>query len=193
MPCRRFFTTTAARCSLVTPELCIRRCARSAKYEGVEASPEASCQGSKNEERMMPRGIFSTPNTSAVSICPDSMALCGERERGSAARASRLHVDDRHPRHAEPAEHLVPGRDAPVRGRTEGGLEPAAPDACFVEGVASPRRPRDPWWSRLRTCPNGWIPTPDQDLLHGATTDSRRTPALFEGRDVMEPRVRTRR
>ena len=50
------------------------RCARSAKYAGVAASPASSRHGSKNDERMMPFGIFSTPNTSTQSYCPARIA-----------------------------------------------------------------------------------------------------------------------
>ncbi len=73
-PWRRFFTTTRARWSLVTPEVRQRRCARSAKNAGVAARPASSCHGSKNEERMIPLGIFSVPNTRTVSYWPARMA-----------------------------------------------------------------------------------------------------------------------
>ena len=66
-PCARFFTTTCARCSFVSPDSRISRCARSAKYAGVAARPASSRQGSKKLDRMMPLGIFSMPNTSTVS------------------------------------------------------------------------------------------------------------------------------
>ena len=56
---------------------------------------------------------------------PDFDRALGERERGAAARATCLDVDDGHPGHPEPAENLVPGRDAPVCGGAEGGLEAA--------------------------------------------------------------------
>ena len=48
--------------------------ARSAKYAGVAASPASSRHGSKNDERMMPFGIFSTPNTSTQSYWPARIA-----------------------------------------------------------------------------------------------------------------------
>ena len=51
----------------MTPDVCIRRCARSAKKAGVAARPASSCQGSKKEERMIPLGIFSVPKTRTVS------------------------------------------------------------------------------------------------------------------------------
>ena len=73
-PWRRFFTTTRARWSLVTPEVRHSRWARRAKKAGVAARPASSCQGSKKEERMMPLGIFSVPKTSTVSYCPARMA-----------------------------------------------------------------------------------------------------------------------
>ena len=73
-PLCRFFTTTRARWSLVTPEVCMRRWARRAKNAGVAANPASSCQGSKNDERIMPLGIFSVPKTSTVSYCPARMA-----------------------------------------------------------------------------------------------------------------------
>ena len=59
---------------MVTPEDTANRWARRAKNDGVAASPASSCQGSKNDERMMPLGIFSTPKTSTVSYCPALMA-----------------------------------------------------------------------------------------------------------------------
>ena len=56
------------------PDVMHRRCARKPKKAGVEARPASSCQGSKKEERMMPRGIFSVPKTRTVSYCPARMA-----------------------------------------------------------------------------------------------------------------------
>ena len=122
-PCRRFFTTTAARSALVSPCSRSSRCARNAKYAGVAASPDSSRHGSKNEERIMPFGIFSTPNTSAQSYCPARIAPRRELERGASARAARLHVDDRHPGAGERTEHLVARRHAAVRGTAERRLE----------------------------------------------------------------------
>ena len=58
---------------MVTPDVMVSRCARSPKKEGVAASPASSCQGSKKEDRMMPLGIFSVPNTSTVSYWPARM------------------------------------------------------------------------------------------------------------------------
>jgi len=40
----------------------------------VAARPACSRQGSKNDERMMPLGIFSMPNTRTVSYWPARMA-----------------------------------------------------------------------------------------------------------------------
>ena len=94
-PCRRFFTTTDARCSLVTPDSRISRCARSAKYAGVAASPACSRHGSKNDDRMMPLGIFSMPNTSTVSYWPARIAPAASMQRGTPARTPGLDVDDR--------------------------------------------------------------------------------------------------
>ncbi len=51
----------------MTPEVRHSRCARSPKKAGVAARPASSCHGSKNEERMIPFGIFSVPKTRAVS------------------------------------------------------------------------------------------------------------------------------
>ena len=73
-PWRRFFTTTRARWSFVTPEVRQRRCARSPKNAGVAARPASSCHGSKKDDRMIPLGIFSVPKTSAVSYWPARMA-----------------------------------------------------------------------------------------------------------------------
>ena len=46
-----------------------------------------------------------------------------ELQRGAAARAAGLDVDDRHAGARERAEHLVAGRDAAVGGAAERGLE----------------------------------------------------------------------
>ena len=73
-PWRRFFTTTRARWSLVTPDVRHSRCARSPKKAGVAARPASSCHGSKKEDRMIPLGIFSVPKTRAVSYWPARMA-----------------------------------------------------------------------------------------------------------------------
>ena len=40
----------------------------------MAASPDSSCHGSKNDDRIIPLGIFSMPKTSTVSHAPDSMA-----------------------------------------------------------------------------------------------------------------------
>ena len=48
-----------------------------------------------------------------------------ELQRGAAARAAGLDVDDRHAGARERAEHLVAGGDAAVRGAAERGLERA--------------------------------------------------------------------
>ena len=122
-PLRRFFTTTSARCSLVEPASRRSRCARSAKYAGVAARPASSRHGSKNDDRMMPFGIFSTPNTSAQSYWPARIAPAASCKRGAAARAAGLDVDDRHAGERQRAEHLVARRDAAVRGAAERGLE----------------------------------------------------------------------
>ncbi len=73
-PWRRFFTTTRARWSLVTPDVRHSRCARSPKKAGVAASPASSCHGSKKDDRMIPLGIFSVPKTRTVSYWPARMA-----------------------------------------------------------------------------------------------------------------------
>ena len=41
----------------------------------MAARPASSRQGSKNDERMMPRGIFSMPTTSTASCWPDRSAV----------------------------------------------------------------------------------------------------------------------
>ncbi len=73
-PLRRFFTTTRARWSFVMPEARQSRWARRPKKAGVAARPASSCHGSKKEERMIPFGIFSVPNTRTVSYWPARMA-----------------------------------------------------------------------------------------------------------------------
>ena len=49
------------------------RWARRAKKAGAGLSPAASCHGAKNDERMMPLGIFSIPKTSTRSYWPEAM------------------------------------------------------------------------------------------------------------------------
>src|SRR5439155_724597 len=69
-PWRWFVADTRARSSSRTSLSSIRRWARSAKYAGVAASPASSRHGSKKLERIMPRGIFSSPKTSTQSWRP---------------------------------------------------------------------------------------------------------------------------
>ena len=91
----------------------------------------------------MPFGIFSMPNTSTQSYWPARIAPGRELQRGAAARAAGLDVDDRDPGERERAEHLVAGGDARVRGAAERGLEPAGvADAGF--GQRGPHRGRRP-------------------------------------------------
>ncbi len=52
----------------------MRRWARRAKYAGVEVRPASSCHGSKNDERMIPLGIFSMPKAMTVRYWPPPMA-----------------------------------------------------------------------------------------------------------------------
>ena len=72
-PCRRFLTTTWARCSDVRPDSTSNRWARRAKKAGAGLRPAASCQGAKNDDRMIPLGIFSMPKTSTRSCWPEAM------------------------------------------------------------------------------------------------------------------------
>ena len=58
---------------MVTPDVWHNRCARNPKNAGVAARPASSCHGSKNEDRMIPFGIFSVPNTTTVSYWPARM------------------------------------------------------------------------------------------------------------------------
>ena len=111
----------------------VSRCARSPKNAGVAASPASSCHGSKKDDRMMPFGIFSVPNTSTVSYWPARMEAAASIERGATAGTARFDVDDGHPRHAEPAEDLVAGGHAAVGGAAEGGLKAALADAGFPQ------------------------------------------------------------
>ncbi len=120
-PLVRFFTTTWASCSLVTPDSRISRCARNAKYAGVAASPACSRQGSKNDDRMMPLGIFSIPNTSTVSCWPARIALAASM---SAA-----------PPLAQPASTFTIGM--PVRPSAPRTLWPAAtPEYTVAQNAA---------------------------------------------------------
>ena len=112
-----------ARWSFVSPCSRSSRCARSAKYAGVAASPASSRHGSKNDERMMPFGIFSTPNTSTQSYWPARIAPAASCSAAPPLAQPGLDVDDRHAGARERAEHLVAGRDAAVRGAAERGLE----------------------------------------------------------------------
>ena len=111
-PWRRFFTTTSARWSLVRPGSRSSRWARSAKYAGVAASPASSRHGSKNDERMMPFGIFSMPNTSTQSYWPARIAPAASCSAAPPLAQPGLDVDDRHAGARERAEHLVARRDA---------------------------------------------------------------------------------
>ena len=122
-PLRRFFTTTSARCCFVSPASRNRRWARSAKYAGVAASPASSRHGSKNDERMMPFGIFSTPNTSTQSYWPARIAPAASCSAAPPLAQPGFDVDDRHAGARERAEHLVSRRDAAVRGAAERGVE----------------------------------------------------------------------
>ena len=72
-PCRRFLTTTWARWSSVSPVSASSRWARRAKKAGAGLRPAASCHGAKNDDRMIPLGIFSIPKTSTRSCWPDAM------------------------------------------------------------------------------------------------------------------------
>jgi hypothetical protein len=137
-PWRRFFTTTCARCSLVTPEVMARGAAPAGEEGRRRGQAASSCQGSKNDERMMPLGIFSVPKTSTVSYCPARMAAGRQHERGAPAGTAGLDVDDGHARHAETAQHLVAGRHAAVGRAAERGLEPTLAD-CPPHG-ARPHR-----------------------------------------------------
>ena len=76
-------------------------------------NPEVSCHGSKNDERIMPLGIFSTPNTSTVSYTPARMA-----EAASIRAAPPL---------AQPASTSTMGM--PVDARRDSTLWPEATPA----------------------------------------------------------------
>ncbi len=71
----------------------------------------------------MPLGIFSTPKTSAAVVLAGADRTRRELERGSAACAAGLDVDDRHAGECERAEDLVTRRDTAVRGSAERRLE----------------------------------------------------------------------
>jgi hypothetical protein len=76
----------------------------------VAARPAASIQGGKNEERIIPLGIFSIPTTSTVSASPERMA--------DAARARAA------PPEAQPASTSTMG--TPVSPREASTRWPAA-------------------------------------------------------------------
>ena len=99
------------------------RWARSAKYAGVAASPASSRHGSKNDERMMPLGIFSTPNTSTQSYCPARIAPAASCSAAPPLAQPASTSTIGMPVQRERAEHLVARRDAAVRGAAERGLE----------------------------------------------------------------------
>ena len=109
-----------------------------AKKAGVAARPASSCQGSKNEERMMPLGIFSVPKTRTVSYCPARMAPAASMRAAPAAGAAGLDVDDGHARHAEAAEDLVARGHPAVGGAAERGLEAALAHAGLARGRPGP-------------------------------------------------------
>ena len=122
-PCLRFFTTTSAKWSFVSPCSRSSRWARRAKYAGVAARPVSSRHGSKNDDRMMPFGIFSTPNTSTQSYCPagSTPAAIWSTAPPLAQPASTSTIGT--PVHRERTQHLVTRRHAAVRSPAECGLE----------------------------------------------------------------------
>src|SRR5262249_11473076 len=63
----------------------------------------------------------------------------GEGQGGAAARATRLHVHDRHAGEAQRGEYLVTRRHTARDGATEGSLKFAGPDARIRECVAHRR------------------------------------------------------
>ncbi len=76
----------------------------------MAAKPACSCQGAKNDERMMPLGIFSSPTTRTESNWPARMA--------QAARARAA------PPEAQPASTSTMGM--PVRASAPSTRCPAA-------------------------------------------------------------------
>ena len=123
----------AARSSLVRPDSRMSRCARSAKYAGVAASPASSRHGSKKLDRMMPFGIFSMPNTSTQSYWPARIAPAASWSAAAPLAHPASMSTIGMPVSASVAEHLVAGGDPGVRGAAERGLEVAAPDAGLGE------------------------------------------------------------
>jgi hypothetical protein len=84
---------------------------------------------------MMPLGIFSVEDEHGVVLAgPDGGGR--QHQGGATAGTTRLHVDDRHAGHAEPAEDLVTGGYAAVGGAAEGGLESALADPGLPQGAA---------------------------------------------------------
>ena len=132
-PWRRFFTTTRARWSLVMPDVRQSRCARRPKKAGVEARPASSCQGSKKEERMMPLGHLLGAEDEHRVVLPGPDGRRRQHQRGAAAGAAGLDVEDGHARHAEAAEHLVARGHPAVGGAAEGRLEVALADARLAQ------------------------------------------------------------
>ena len=107
------------------------RWARNAKYAGVAASPDSSRHGSKNDERMMPRGIFSMPNTSTQSYWPARIAPAASINAAPPLAHPASTSTIGMPGACDRAQHLVPRGDAGVRGAAERGLERRVP--CFRE------------------------------------------------------------
>ena len=122
-PLARFFTTTRARCSLVTPDSRISRWRAEREVRGRRREPRLLAPRLEERRPDDALGHLLDAEHEHGVVLPGSDGAGREHQRGAAARAAGLDVDDRHAGQPERAEHLVPGRDARVHGRAERGLE----------------------------------------------------------------------
>ena len=127
-PWRRFLTTTRARWSLVTPD----RQHQPLRPQGEEGRRcgKASLLLPGLEERRADDalGHFLGAEDEDGVVLPGPDGRRSQHERGTAAGAACLHVDDGHSGHAQPAQHLVARGHPAVRRPAERGLEPALAD-----------------------------------------------------------------
>ena len=113
----------------------------------MAARPACSCQGAKNDERMIPAGHLLHADHQHRVVLAGADRAGGQGQRGAAGRAPGLDVDDRDAGQGQRAEHTVAGGHAAVGGGAEGG-----PDAGPGRRPASPSR-RRPARSRVAATP----------------------------------------
>ena len=161
-PAARFFTTTAARSSLVSPRSRSSRWARRAKYAGAGVSP--ACLLPRLEERRADhplRHLLDAEHEHAVVLAAADRRRA-ERQRGRARRAAGLDVDDRAAGQRQRAEHAVPGGDAAVGGAAEGGADGVAVAGAMPASASAAAAACTPRSASVRSSkrPNGCSPTP---------------------------------